>query len=468
MSTLKRVTLKKLFSENGQATTYKVAGWVRSVRKNKTFSFVTLSDGSCQQNLQIVVDQSVGNYADISSALAGTCAEFEGSVKRSEGGQQNLEMVASYGKVLGPVDATYPLQKKAATLELLREQAHFRARTNLFGAIFRVRHTLAQATHEFFSSRGFFYMNSPIITGQDGEGAGEMFRVTTLDMNKLPRNDKGEVDYTKDYFGKETSLCVTGQLEGECHALGLGAIYTFGPTFRSENSNTNRHLSEFWMIEPEISFCDLDELAELATDYVKHLIHSALEKCPDELAFLAKRNEEEGGGNHLEVLKLVANKEFKKISYTEAVEILQKSGAKFDFPTTWGSELQTEHERYLTEKHFGGPVIVTDYPKGFKAFYMKQNDDGKTVRAMDVLVPGVGEIIGGSQREESYDKITTRMKELGMKIEDYWWYLELRKFGSAPHAGFGLGFERAVMYITGMKNIRDVIPFPRTPRNAEF
>ena len=442
-----------------------VKGWVRSVRKSKKFSFVVISDGSTQDCLQMIIDNDVENYENLSTMLLGTALSATGPIVKSGGKNQSYEMQTKSAEILGESTEDYPIQKKATSLEFLREQAHLRVRTNTYGAVFRVRHALSVATHKFFDERGFYYLNSPILTAVDAEGAGEMFNVSTLDKKQIKLTESGEVDYSRDYFGKETSLCVTGQLEAECFAMGLGSVYTFGPTFRSENSNTPRHLAEFWMIEPEVAFADLEEVAELAAEYVQYLISYALEKCPKELEFLAKANEIEG---HMDNLIKVRDSKFTKITYTDAIEILNQSGETFEFPTDWGSELQTEHERYLAEKHFSGPVIVTDYPKDFKAFYMKQNDDGKTVRAMDVLVPGVGELIGGSQREDSYDKLVARMDQLGMDKKPLWWYLDLRKFGSAPHSGFGLGFERAVMYITGMKNIRDVIPFPRTPRNCDF
>lgn len=467
---MKRIELKKLFSESqtyiGQDVTVK--GWVRSVRKSKKFSFIVLNDGSSQDLLQIVADGDIENYEALSTMLTGTCVSINGKVVESQGKNQTIEMQAITGEIIGAVDESYPLQKKGTSLEHLRDIAHLRVRTNLFGAVFRVRHALAMATHNFFNDKGFFYLNSPIITAVDGEGAGEMFNVSTLDKNNLPKSDKGEVDFTKDYFGKDVSLCVTGQLEGECHALGLGKVYTFGPTFRSENSNTKRHLAEFWMIEPEVAFAQLEDVAELAADYIKYMIDYAFKNCRKELEFLYSMPFTDVDKSHFDTLAAVRDSEFKRISYTEAIDILNASGAKFEFPTNWGDELQTEHEKYLTDVHFKAPVIVTDYPKGFKAFYMKLNDDGKTVRAMDVLVPGIGELIGGSQREEDLDKLTKRMDELGMEKEGYWWYLELRKFGSAPHSGFGLGFERAIMYITGMSNIRDVIAFPRTPGNCDF
>ncbi len=465
MSELKRVTLKEIFVGGLVDCDALVKGWVRSVRKSKNFSFIVISDGSYQNNLQIIADGALSNYDEISSMLTGTCVSIKGKLVPS-GGNQAVEMQATEVEILGAVDTTYPIQKKGASLEFLREIAHLRPRTNLFGAVFRIRHALSMAVHQFFDQRGFYYLHSPIITAQDGEGAGEMFKVSTLDFNDMPRDEKGEIDFSKDYFGKQTGLTVTGQLEGECYALGLGSIYTFGPTFRAENSNTTRHLSEFWMIEPEVAFADLDEVADLARDFVKHLIGHALDHCRPEIEFLAKWNKDSKG--LIETLEHVRASDFERITYTEAVEILEKSGKKFEFPTEWGAELQTEHEKYLTDIHFQKPVIVTDYPAACKAFYMKQNTDGKTVRAMDVLVPGVGEIIGGSQREESYEKICARMDDLNMNKDEYWWYLDLRKYGSAPHGGFGLGFERMLMYVTGMSNIKDVIPFPRTPKNAEF
>ncbi len=462
-----RVVLREIFKSDMTNRSVVVKGWVRSVRKTKKFSFVVLNDGTTFDSLQIIVDATLTNYEEISSMLTGTAIAVSGKLVHSEGKGQQVEMHADSVVIIGPVDLSYPLQKKATSLEYLREQAHLRVRTNTFGAIFRIRHGLAMATHEFFNKRGFFYLNAPIITAQDGEGAGEMFKVTMLDLNNLPTQENGQIDFAKDYFGKETSLTVTGQLEAECFAMGLGAVYTFGPTFRSENSNTARHLSEFWMIEPEVAFADLEEIAKLATDYIKHLIGHALEHYSAEMDFLVK-NYCEDRPDHLEILKSVRDRDFVKITYTDAIDILKKSNHKFNFPHEWGDELQSEHERYLTEQHFKSPVIVTDYPKKCKAFYMKLNADGKTVRAMDILVPGVGEIVGGSQREDNLERLQARLKELDMKEQDYWWYLELRKYGSVPHAGFGLGFERALMYITGMSNVRDVIPFPRTPKSVEF
>lgn len=453
---LKTILKDKIIGENT------VVGWIRSVRKTKKFSFIILNDGSTSSSLQIIADSDLENYDEVSSMLAGTSVEISGLLVESQGKGQDIEMQANSIKVIGTTDENYPLQKKATSLEFLRSNAHLRSRTSTFGAVFRLRHSMAFATHQFFNERSFFYVNTPIITGIDAEGAGEMFSVTSFDLSK---NNLKDLNLKDDYFGKSTNLAVTGQLEAECLALGLGAVYTFGPTFRSENSNTPRHLSEFWMIEPEVAFADLDDIIDLAADYIKYLINYALVNSLDDLKTLLKFNECE---EHLEVLSQVRDSEFKKITYTEAINILNKSEQKFEFPTEWGSELQTEHERYLTDIHFKSPVSVTDYPKSCKAFYMKQNDDNETVRAMDMLVPGVGEIIGGSQREDSLDKLESRIDELGMDSEALWWYRDLRRFGTVPHAGFGLGFERVLMYISKMKNIRDVIPFPRTPQNAEF
>ncbi|MGB0452440.1 MAG: asparagine--tRNA ligase [Bacteriovoracaceae bacterium] len=459
--------IKTILSESLSNVDGKVRGWIRSVRKSKKFSFIHLNDGSCQQNFQIIIDADLENYEEVKSLLTGSSVEIEGRLVTSGGKGQSIEMQGKKVTIFSKTDESYPLQKKATSLEFLRENAHIRGRTNLYGAIFRIRHVMSLATHQFFDQKGFYYLHTPILTGVDAEGAGEMFNVTTLNLEGLSRSGKAP-DYSQDFFGKQASLCVTGQLEAECYALSLGKVYTFGPTFRAENSNTPRHLSEFWMIEPEVAFADLDDVAELATDYVQYLIKSVLERCEAELDFLMKRPGADIDEGHLETLKNVSECEFKKITYTEAIDILNNSEKKFEFPTTWGSELQTEHERFLATEHFKSPVIVTDYPKDFKAFYMKQNDDGKTVRAMDVLVPGMGELIGGSQREDDLEKLTKRMDEMGMHKEPLWWYLDLRKHGSVKHAGFGLGFERAICYITGMKNLRDVIPFPRTPKSLDF
>jgi len=464
------VSIREILKSGQKYPNATVAGWVRSVRKGKSFSFIALNDGSCQENFQLVLDQNTTNYELLTSLLIGSSLKASGVIVASQGKGQSFEMQVKDATVYNKTTEEYPLQKKATSLEYLREIAHLRPRTQTFGAVFRLRSVLSMATHEFFTNDGFYYLHTPIITGVDAEGAGEMFNVTTFDLANIPKQKNGPVDYAQDYFGKKTSLTVSGQLGGECFALGLGKVYTFGPTFRSENSNTARHLAEFWMIEPEVAFADLDDNAELGKRYVKYLIQTALERCPRELEFLEKyRKENEGAtDNLLETLNSVVTKDFTKITYTEAIAILQKSGKTFEFKHEWGDELQTEHERYLTDQYFNGPVIVTDYPKKCKAFYMKQNDDGKTVRAMDILVPGVGEIIGGSQREDDMEKLETRCHELNMNRQALWWYFDLRKFGSVPHAGFGLGLERAVMYISGMKNIRDVIPFPRTPKSAEF
>lgn len=466
-SDLAVLKVKQIIKDHTKDREATVRGWVRSVRNSKAFSFIVLNDGSCQDSLQIVLDANMEGYADAASLLTGSSVEVTGLLVESQGKGQNIEMQARKVKIYGRADESYPIQKKGTSLEFLREVAHLRPRTNLFGAIFRIRHTLAFATHEFFNDLGFYYLNTPIITGIDAEGAGEMFNVSTLDLHNPPRTPKGDVDYSKDYFGKSVNLTVSGQLEAECFACGMGAVYTFGPTFRSENSNTFRHLSEFWMIEPEVAFAGLDDVAELATAYIKHLISAVLAKNPDDLAFLDSRREK-GDEAVVPVLEHVLKSPFVKITYTEAMEICRNSSRKFEFSTEWGHELQTEHERFLAEEHFKSPVIVTDYPKDVKAFYMKLNEDGKTVRAMDVLVPGVGEIIGGSQREENLEKLQARMKAMHMNEEALNWYLDLRRFGTVPHAGFGLGFERFVMYVTGVKNIRDTIAFPRTPKNCEF
>lgn len=430
-------------------------GWVRTIRKSKNFAFMNIADGSCQQMIQIIMDETLTNYSEVASLLTGSSVSIKGNVKESQG-RQDFEIQATEIEILGPANSDYPLQKKGAGLEFLRDIAHLRPRTNLFGAIYRIRHQLTMATHQFFDANGFFNLHTPIITTNDCEGAGEMFRVTTLPPE--------ETDLSKDYFGQRSGLTVSGQLEAESVAMGLGRVYTFGPTFRSENSNTSRHLSEFWMVEPEAAFTDLEDMASLAELYIKHLISHVLEQCSEELEFLQKFNKKD----HIELLKTVRDAEFKKITYTEAIDILTHSNKKFEFKAEWGIDLQSEHERFLAEEHFKVPVIVTDYPKDIKSFYMKQNDDGKTVRAMDILAPGIGEIIGGSQREESYEKLSKRMDEMGMDKKNIEWFLELRKFGTVPHSGFGLGFERMMMYVTGMSNIRDVIPFPRTPGNAKF
>ncbi len=458
--------IKKVFETKPVDQTIIVKGWIKSLRQSKKFSFMVVNDGTTQKDLQIIVDASLENYEEVSKLTMGSSVEVEGLLVASQG-KQPVELQAKRVHVYCHNPEDYPLQKKETSLEYLREIAHLRSRTNTFSAVFRLRHVLAQATHEFFTNESFTYLHTPIITSSDAEGAGEMFRVSTLPLDKLPRTDKGAIDFKQDYFGRETFLSVSGQLEAETFAVGgLGRVYTFGPTFRSENSHTARHLSEFWMVEPEAAFFTLEDNAQLASGYVKHLIKRSVEQCGDELEFLSSRYAPE----NLKTLEHVMNSHFEMVTYTKAVEILQDAAKthKFEFPVSWGSDLQTEHERFLAEVYFKRPTIVTDYPKEIKSFYMKLNDDNKTVRAMDVLVPGVGELIGGSQREENFEKLSKRMSDLQMDPTNYWWYMDLRKYGSVPHSGFGLGFERAVMYISGMSNIRDVIPFPRTPKNAEF
>ncbi|MDE6644300.1 MAG: asparagine--tRNA ligase [Muribaculaceae bacterium] len=442
-----------------------VKGWVRTRRGNKQVQFVALNDGSTIKNIQIVFDMAKFNEDQLKPITTGAAICVEGRLVESMGKGQTAEIQADKLEIYGTADPeTYPLQKKGHTLEFLREKAHLRMRTNTFGAVFRVRSVLAYAIHKFFNERGFYYLNTPLITESDCEGAGAMFQVTTLPLNDLPRTEAGEVDYSSDFFGKQTALTVSGQLEGELGATALGAIYTFGPTFRAENSNTPRHLAEFWMIEPEVAFNDITDNMNLAEDFIKYCIKFALDNARDDIQFLNDMYDKE----LIERLEGVISQEFVRLPYTEGVKILEASGKKFEFPVYWGADLQSEHERYLVEEHFKRPVILTDYPKEIKAFYMKQNEDGKTVRAMDVLFPKIGEIIGGSEREESYDKLLQRIEELNIPMKDMWWYLDTRRFGTVPHSGFGLGFERLILFVTGMTNIRDVIPFPRTPNNAEF
>ena len=458
--------IKKVFETKPVDTSIIVKGWVKSFRQSKKFSFLVLNDGTTQKDLQIIVDGTLDTYEEVLKLTMGSSVEVEGLLVASQG-KQPVEMQAKRVHIFCINPEDYPLQKKETSLEYLREIAHLRSRTNTFSAVFRLRHVLAQATHEYFTNESFSYLHTPIITASDAEGAGEMFRISTLPLDKLPKNEKGAIDFKQDYFGRETFLSVSGQLEAETFAVGgLGRVYTFGPTFRSENSNTARHLSEFWMVEPEAAFMDLEGNAALATGYVKHLIKKSMELCGDELEFLASRY----APDNLKTLEHVMNSPFETVTYTKAIEILTEVAKthKFEYPVSWGMDLQTEHERFLAEQYFKRPTIVTDYPKDIKSFYMKLNDDQKTVRAMDVLVPGVGELIGGSQREDNFDRLTKRMSDLKMDPTNYWWYLDLRKYGSVPHSGFGLGFERALMYISGMSNIRDVIPFPRTPKNAEF
>ena len=442
-----------------------VKGWVRTKRGNKNVAFIALNDGSCVANMQVVVDLAKFDEELLRKVTTGACLRVDGRLVASCGAGQGVEVQAEKIEIYGTADPeTYPLQKKGHSLEFLRDIAYLRPRTNTFGAIFRIRHAMAYAIHKYFNDKGFYYLHTPLITASDCEGAGAMFQVTTLDMNNLPRTGEGAVDYAQDFFGKACNLTVSGQLEGELGALSLGRIYTFGPTFRAENSNTPRHLAEFWMIEPEIAFLDIDGNMDLAEDFLKYLIRYALENCREDLEFMNKMWD----NGLIERLNFVLNHEFKRLDYTEGVEILKASGRKFEFPCDWGCDLQSEHERYLVEEHFKRPVILINYPKQIKAFYMKQNEDGKTVRAMDVLFPKIGEIIGGSEREADYEKLSARVHELGMNEKELWWYLDTRRWGSAPHSGFGLGFERLLLFVTGMGNIRDVIPFPRTPKNAEF
>lgn len=465
---LQRFEIKYLLKSDVSSlidTKINVKGWVRTKRGNKNVAFIALNDGTTIHNLQIVADLANFDEETIKRVTTGSCISVDGKLVASQGGGQSVEIQADKIEILGDADPeTYPLQKKGHTLEFLREIAHLRPRTNTFGAVLRIRHAMAYAINKYFNDNGFYYLHTPIITGSDAEGAGAMFTVTTLDLNNLPKAEDGKTDFQQDFFGKHTNLTVSGQLEGELGAMSLSKIYTFGPTFRAENSNTPRHLAEFWMIEPEMAFYEIKENMDLAEDFLKYLIKYALDECFDDIEFLNKMWDNE----LIERLKFVLDNDFIRLTYTEAVKILEESKAKFEFPVYWGADLQSEHERYLVEQHFKRPVILTDYPREIKAFYMKQNDDGKTVRAMDVLFPKIGEIIGGSQREENLDKLLARMSEVGIPEEDMWWYLDTRKYGSAPHSGFGLGFERLLLFVTGMSNIRDVIPFPRAPKSAEF
>ena len=459
-----RTKIKDILQRESAGGDVLVQGWVKTRRSSRNVSFLQINDGSTLQDLQVVTDESVSNFSVVESLSTGCSVSVSGALVESPGKGQRYEVQAKSLEVLGLADPdTYPLQKKRHTVEFLREIAHLRPRTNTFGAMARVRNALAFAIHSFFQERGFLYLQSPMITASDAEGAGAMFRVTTLDLERLPIKD-GAVDSGEDFFGKPTYLTVSGQLEAEIFALALSDVYTFGPTFRAENSNTSRHLAEFWMVEPEVAFCELDGLAELAEDFLKYTLGYVLNRCPEDLAFFNQWYDK----TVISTLEGIVDSSFERMTYTEAVNILLRSGETFEFPVHWGADLQSEHERFLTEKHVGKPVIVTDYPKEIKAFYMRMGDDGQTVRAMDVLVPRIGEIIGGSQREERRDVLLERMKESGLDEENYWWYLDLRSYGTVPHAGFGLGFERTVQFATGMPNIRDVIPFPRTPKNAEF
>ena len=450
---------------SGQTITVK--GWVRTRRGSKSVNFIALNDGSTIKNIQIVADVEKFDADMLRLITTGACLSVSGRLVESQGGGQSVELQADEIEVLGTCGSEFPMQKKGQTFEYMRQHAHMRLRTNTFGAVFRIRHQMAMAIHRYFDEHGFYYFHTPIITASDCEGAGQMFQVTTKNLYKLEKTEDGKIDYSDDFFGKPTSLTVSGQLEGELGATALGAIYTFGPTFRAENSNTPRHLAEFWMIEPEAAFYDINDNMDLAEDFIKFCVKYALEHCADDLAFLCKMIDP----GLLDRLHFVVEHDFVRLTYTEGINILEKAvadGHKFEFPIYWGVDLASEHERYLVETHFKRPVILTDYPKEIKAFYMKLNDDGKTVRAMDVLFPQIGEIIGGSEREESYDKLLARIKELDIPMKDMWWYLDTRRFGSCPHSGFGLGFERLILFVTGMQNIRDVIPFPRTPGSAEF
>ena len=459
-----RTKVKDLLkSEPGREVTAK--GWVRTKRGNKNIAFIALNDGSTINNIQIVVETAAFSEDLLKRITTGACICVKGDLVKSLGSGQAVEIQARELTLYGEANPdTYPLQKKGHSMEFLRSIAHLRPRTNTFGAVLRIRHAMAYAIHKYFNDKGFVYLHTPIITESDCEGAGEMFQVTTLNMENPPKKENGQIDYSQDFFGKQTSLTVSGQLEGELGAMALGEIYTFGPTFRAENSNTPRHLAEFWMIEPEMAFYEIEDNMELAEDFIKYLVRYALENCMDDIRFLNDMFDKE----LISRLEGVIKTDFVRLTYTEGIKILEESGEKFEFPVSWGVDLQSEHERYLVEKHFKRPVIMTDYPKDIKAFYMKQNDDGKTVRGMDVLFPKIGEIIGGSERESSLEKLEARIKELGMSRDNLEWYIDTRRFGSAPHSGFGLGFERLLLFVTGMSNIRDVIPFPRTPKNAEF
>jgi asparaginyl-tRNA synthetase len=479
----KRVKIKTILEQDliGQELT--LMGWVRTKRSNKNVSFIALNDGSIITNYQVVADPNVIAEDILKKCSTGACLKITGRVEASQGAGQQSELIASQIEILGESDPEkYPLQPKKHSLEFLREIAHLRMRTNTFGAVFRMRHALAYAVHTYFNTKGFFYIHTPIITASDAEGAGETFKVTTLNLSNPPKTEDGKIDYSQDFFERETNLTVSGQLEGELAAMALAEVYTFGPTFRAENSNTTRHLAEFWMIEPEMAFYDAEDNQNLAEDFLKYIIRYALEHCAEDLTFLDQRAAEEEQSKPteqraelglLEKLKFVIENDFVRLTYTEAIDILRNSNhnkkKKFSYLIEeWGTDLQSEHERYLVEKHFKKPVILTDYPKGIKAFYMRQNEDGKTVAAMDILFPGIGEIVGGSQREERLDKLSQRMEEMHIPTEELSWYLDTRRFGATPHAGFGLGFERMVLFVTGMGNIRDVIAFPRTPGNAEF
>ena len=476
MEAITRTKIVDLLKSKSFGEKVNVKGWVRTRRGSKMVSFIALNDGSTIHNVQIVVDVEKMGEEYLKPVTTGACINVNGILVESQGKDQSVEIQATEVEIYGTADPqTYPLQKKGHSVEFLREIAHLRPRTNTFGAVFRIRHHMAMAIHKFFHERGFFYFHTPIITASDCEGAGQMFQVTTKNLYDLKKDENGSITYEDDFFGRQTSLTVSGQLEGELAAMALGSIYTFGPTFRAENSNTPRHLAEFWMIEPEVAFNEIEENMQLSEDFIKYCIQWALDNCLDDIQFLNGARKllykNEDNDDLVERLKFILDNKFIRLSYTEGVKILEDAvakGHKFEFPIFWGADLASEHERYLVEKHFKCPVILTDYPKEIKSFYMKQNEDGKTVRAMDVLFPKIGEIIGGSQREEDYDKLYKRAEEMDVPMKDIWWYMDTRRFGTAPHSGFGLGFERLLLFVTGMANIRDVIPFPRTPNNAEF
>lgn len=461
---LKRTKIKKLLESEQTIAEVLVKGWVKTKRDSKDFSFIEINDGSCMKNIQVIANNTLDNYDEIKKLTTGSSVAVKGALIESVGGKQKYEIKAENIEIYGIAPEDYPLQKKGMSDEFLRTIAHLRPRTNKYGAAFRVRSRLSYAIHKFFQERGFAYVHTPLITASDCEGAGEMFQVTTLDLKNPPKLPNGEIDYSKDFFGKEARLTVSGQLNGEMYACALGDIYTFGPTFRAENSNTPRHAAEFWMIEPEMAFADINDDMDLAEDMVRYLVKDIMENCADDLDLFAKFVDP----NLKQTLSNIVDNGFARITYTEAIEIMQKSGKNFEYKQEYGIDLQTEHERYLAEEHFKRPVIVRDYPKEIKAFYMRLNDDGKTVAAMDVLVPRIGELIGGSQREDRYDVLVQKIKDLGMDIKNYEWYLDSRKYGTVPHAGFGLGFERMMMLVTGITNIRDTIPFPRTPKSVAF
>ena len=464
---MERTKIKDLLARTDFGAEVCVKGWVRTRRGSKSVNFIALNDGSCLSNVQIVADVEKFDPELLKLITTGACLSVEGTLVASQGGGQAAEIQASAIEVLGACGNDYPMQKKGQTFEYMRQHAHLRLRTNTFGAIFRIRHHMAMAIHRYFHEHGYFYFHTPIITSSDAEGAGQMFQVTTKNLYDLKKDQEGHIDYSDDFFGESTCLTVSGQLEGELGATALGAIYTFGPTFRAENSNTPRHLAEFWMIEPEVAFMDLHGLMDLEEDFIKYCVRWALDNCMEDLEFLNKMID----NTLLDRLRSVVDTEFVRLTYTEGIELLEAAvakGKKFEFPVSWGCDLASEHERYLVEEHFQKPVILTDYPKEIKSFYMKTNEDGKTVQGTDVLFPQIGEIIGGSVREEDYDKLLERADEMGVPHKDIWWYLDIRKFGSCPHAGFGLGFERLILFVTGMQNIRDVIPFPRTPKSAAF